>query len=138
MLESLEAICADLAADEDMWAAVRTGTHYVPLLPLLEHDYAEVGAKLAGCLMAAGIPRAEAAELSLSKLVVFALTAEIGRGWALNAVDWIIAGFPVDENVATALEHLAQQKRLPQHTRHQAFAAAKRWRRVQRTAGTSP
>jgi hypothetical protein len=133
--KSFEAICSDIAARDDLWPAVFSGSYFVPLLPVLEHPHPEASAKLADCLIAAGIPRAEVARLSLSKLVVFALTAEIGQGWPLAAVGWMTSGFPIDDEIATALEHLAQQRRFPQRTRHQAFAVAKRWRRSRNTAG---
>lgn len=125
-----ETICAAIIARDDAWPAVREGKNYVPLLCVLEHPHAEVSAKLADCLIAAGIPHGEATEVSLSKLVVFALTAEIVQGWALHATEWIATGFPIDDEIATALEHFAQQKRFPQGARHQAFAAATRWRRA--------
>jgi hypothetical protein len=133
--KSFQAICSAIAARDDAWSAVRNGSNYVPLLPVLEHPHPEVTAELADWLIAAGIPRAEAGEVSLSKLVAFALTADIGQGWALDAIGWIASGFPINDEIASALECLAQRRRFPQHIRHQAFAAAKRWRRGQHTSG---
>jgi hypothetical protein len=134
--KSIEAICSDMMARDDAWQAVRSGRSYVPLLPLLEHPHAEVSARLADCLTAAGISRAEAAEVSLAGLVAFALTADMGRGCAIDALKWVISDFPINDEIATGLEHLARQHRFPQQVRHQAFGAAKRWRRAHHAAVT--
>src|SRR5262249_55536909 len=128
--QTLEEICAGLASRPDAWAKVCEGQAYVPLLPFLEHPYSVVAAQLAECLVAAGLAQADAERVSLRRLVVFALTEPIGRGWGEYAVSWIEAGFPIDDEIATALEQVAQDKRFAQRVRHQAFAAAKRWRRT--------
>lgn len=85
-----------------------------------------VMAQLVDRLVAAGLARAEAERVSLRRLVVFALTAPIGRSWGEHAVSWIEAGFPIDDEIASALEQVAQDKRYQQRMRHRAFAAAKR------------
>lgn len=45
-------------------------------------------------------------------------------------MSWIEAGFPIDDEIASTLERVAQDKRFTQRVRHRAFAAAKRWRRA--------
>src|SRR5262249_1229704 len=99
--------------------------------PFLEHPYSVVEAQLVDGLVAAGLPRAEAAGVSLRDLVLVALTEPMRRGWSAHAVAWIEVGFPIDDEIASALEHAAQDKRILQRVRHRAFAAAKRWRRTQ-------
>jgi hypothetical protein len=106
------------------------GQTYIPLLPFLEHPYSIVGAQLVDRLEAAGFVRAEAECVSLRQLVVFALTGPMRWGWGGYAVSWVEAGFPIDDEIASALEQVAQDKRFPQRVRHRAFAAAKRWRRA--------
>jgi hypothetical protein len=128
--QTIEDICAALAARPDAWAKVCEGQSYVPLLLLLEHSYPTVVAQLADHLVAAGLARAEAERVSLRRLVVFALSAPIGRSWGEHAVSWIEAGFPIDDEIASALEQVAKDKRYQQRVRHRAFAAAKRWRRA--------
>jgi hypothetical protein len=127
---TIEEICAVLAAGPDAWAEVCEGQSYIPLLLLLEHPYPTVVAQLVDRLVAAGLARAEAERVSLPRLVIFALTAPIGRSWGEHAVSWIEAGFPIDDEIASALEQVAQDKRYQQRIRHRAFAAAKRWRRA--------
>jgi len=51
-------------------------------------------------------------------------------GWGGYAVSWIETGFPLDDEIASALEQIAQDKRFLQRVRHRAFAAARRWRRA--------
>jgi hypothetical protein len=128
--QTFEEICAGLAARPDVWAKVCEGQTYVPLLPFLEHPYSAVVVPLVDHLVAAGLARAEAERISLRRLVVFALTGPMSRGWGGHAVSWIEAGFPIDREIASALELLAQDKSFPQRVRHRAFAAAKRWLRA--------
>jgi hypothetical protein len=128
--QTLEEICAGLAARRDAWAKVWEGQSYIPLLPFLEHPYSAVVAQLVDRLVAAGLGRAEAECVSLRQLVVFALTGPMRWGWGGHAVSWIEAGFPIDDEIASALEQVAQDKRFPQRVRHRGFAAAKRWRRA--------
>jgi hypothetical protein len=130
--QTIEETCAALASRPDAWAKVCEGQTCVPLLPLLEHPYSVVAGELAERLAAAGFPRAEVERVSLRRLVVFALIAPIGTTWGVHAVSWIEAGFPIDDEVAAALEQLAHDKRFQQGVRHLAFAAAKRWRRAHR------
>jgi len=128
--QTIEEICAALAARRDAWAKVCEGQSYIPLLLLLEHPYPAVVAQLVDRLVAAGVARAEAERVSLRQLVVFALTGPMRWAWGGYAVSWIEAGFLIDDEIASALEQVAQDKRFPQRVRHQAFTAAKRWRRA--------
>jgi hypothetical protein len=128
--QTFEEICAGLVRHPDAWAKVCEGQNYIPLLPFLEHPYPAVVAQLIDRLVAAGLARAEAERISLRQLVVFALTGPMRRGWGGYAVSWIEAGFPIDDEIASALEQVAQDKRFQQRVRHRAFAAAKRWRRL--------
>lgn len=125
---TLAEICATVAAHPKAWSAICDECNYIGLVALLEHPYAVVDADLAAGLAAAGIPRAETERLSLGKLVLFALTAPIGRNWAIEAVGWIEAGCPLDDDIAEALEQFSRDKRFPQPVRYRAFAAARRWR----------
>ena len=59
---------------------------------------------------AAGIPPGEALSVSLGELVLFAVTAPIGRGWAIDAVGWIDTGFLLDGGIAAALQVLTGNK----------------------------
>jgi hypothetical protein len=128
--KTIEEICGGLAAHPEAWAAIRDGQSYLPLLPCLEHPYPVIEARLVEGLVAAGLPRAEAERVSLQRLVIFALTKPLNWGWGAHAVSWVHAGFPIDGELASALERVAQDKRFPQRIRHQAFSAAKRWRRA--------
>ena len=128
--QSFEQICEGLAARPDVWGRIREEQLYIPLLPFLEHPYSIVAARLIDGLAAAGVPRAEAQRVSLRGLVVFALSGPMRWGWGGYAVSWIEAGFPIDNEIASALEAIAQDKRFPQRVRHRAFAAARRWRRA--------
>jgi len=128
--QTIEEICAALAARPDAWAKVCVGQSSVPLLLLLEHPYAAVVAQVVDRLVVAGIARAEAERVSLRQLVIFALTGPMRWAWGGYAVSWIEAGFPIDDEIASALEQIGQDKRFPQRVRHRAFAAAKRWRQA--------
>src|SRR5215471_10438991 len=125
--QPFEEICKGLAARPDAWAKVCDGQNYMPLLPVLERPYSPVVAQLVDELIAVGLPRAEVERISLRELVVFALTGPLKWGWGENAVSWIEAGFPIDDEIASELEWAAQDKRFPQRVRHRAFSAAKRW-----------
>ena len=87
-------------------------------------------ARLVEGLLAAGLPRSEVEGVSLRDLVIFALTGPLKWGWGAHAVSWIESGFTIDDEVALALEQVAQDKRFPQRVRHRVFSAAKRWRRA--------
>jgi len=128
--QTFEEICAGLATRPEAWAKICEGQSYIPLLPFLEHPYSAVMAQLVDRLVAVGLARAEAERVSLRQLVVFALTGPMRWGWGGYAVSWIEAGFPIDDEIASALEQVAQDKRFAQRVRHRAFAAAKRWRRA--------
>ena len=128
--QTIEEICAALAARADAWAKVCEGQNYIPLLLLLEHPYSAVVTQLVDRLVAAGFARAEAERVSLRQLVIYALTGPMRWAWGGYAVSWIEAGFLIDVEIASALEQVAQDKRFPQRVRHRAFAAAKRWRRA--------
>ena len=128
--QTLEEICKGLVARPEVWAKMRDEQSCIPLLPVLEHPYAFVAARLVDGLVAAGLPRAEAERVSLRELVVFALAGPMRRGWGGHAVSWIEAGFPIDDEIASALEAITQDKTFPQRVRHRAFASAKRWRRA--------
>src|ERR1022692_3614829 len=54
--------------------------------------------------------------------------------WTGLAVSWINQGAPISEAVAKELEHVAQDKQLPQKMRQEAFAAAKNWRKAKTKA----
>src|SRR5262249_51358893 len=127
---SFEQICAGLAAHREAWAEIRDQRSYIALLPFLEHPYSVVVEKLVEGLVAAGLPRAEAEGVCLREVVVFALPGPMKWGWGGHAVSWIETGFPLDEEIASALEQIAQDKRFLQRVRHRAFAAARRWRRA--------
>ncbi len=128
--QTFEQICAGLATHRETWAAIRDRQSYISLLPFLEHPYSIVVAQLVEGLVAAGLPRAEAEDVPLWELVVFALTGPMKRGWGGHAVSWIEAGFPIDDEIASALEQVAQDRRFLQRVRHRAFAVARRWRRA--------
>jgi pimeloyl-ACP methyl ester carboxylesterase len=128
--KTFEEICAGLARHREAWAAIRDRESDMPLLPLLEHRYSVVAAQLVDGLVAAGLPRVEAERVSLRELMVFALTGPMRWGWGGYAISWIEAGFPIDDEIASALEQVAQDKRFLQRERHRAFAAARRWRRA--------
>lgn len=128
--QTIEQICTGLTRHAETWAKIRDGQNYIPLLPFLEHPYSVVKLRLVDGLASAGLPRAEAERISLRDLVVFALTGPMRWGWGAHAVAWIELGFPVDNELAAALEQVAQDKRFPQRVRHRAFAVARRWRRA--------
>jgi hypothetical protein len=54
--------------------------------------------------------------------------------WTALAVSWISQGAPISEDVASELEHVAQDKHLVQKVRQEAFAAAKKWRKAKTKA----
>jgi pimeloyl-ACP methyl ester carboxylesterase len=128
--QTFEQICEGLATHPDAWRRIREEQLNIPLLPFLEHPYSTVAARLIDGLAAAGIPRAEAQRVSLRELVVFALSGPMRWTWGGYAVSWIEAGFSIDDEIASALESIAQDKRFPQRVRHRAFAATRRWRRA--------
>jgi hypothetical protein len=100
---TLEELCQSLATHPEAWAQIRDGQSYIPLLPVLEHPYAFVVMRLVDGLVAAGLPRAEVERVSLREFVVFALAGPMRWGWGGYAVSWIEAGFPVDDEIASAL-----------------------------------
>jgi hypothetical protein len=128
--QTFEEICRGLATHPEAWTKIRDKQSYIPLLPFLEHPFSVVATRLIDGLVVAGLPRSDAERVSLRELVVFALTGPMKWGWGGHAVSWIEAGFPIDDEIASALEKVGQDKRFPQRVRHRAFAAAKRWRRV--------
>ena len=101
--QTFEEICAGLATRPEAWAKICEGQSYIPLLPFLEHPYSAVMAQLVDRLVAVGLARAEAERVSLRQLVVFALTGPMRWGWGGYAVSWIEAGFPIDDEIASAL-----------------------------------
>lgn len=113
-----------------MLASVLAGKSYLPLLPFLEHPHALVQERFVSCLIASGIPESAAKQISLQNLVLYALTThDVGAYWGASAMSWLEDGFPLDSDLALALETASQDKRFPQGVRHQAFSLAKRWRR---------
>jgi pimeloyl-ACP methyl ester carboxylesterase len=129
--QTFEQICEGLATRADLWRRMPEERLNIALLPFLEHPCSTVTERLIDGLATAGIPRAEAQQVSLRGLVVFALAGPVRWTWGGYAASWIEAGFPIDDEIASALEGIAQDKRFPQRVRHRAFAAAKRWRRAQ-------
>jgi hypothetical protein len=126
---SIEDICAQIASRPEARAAVLESRSYVPALPLLEHSFHEVEARLPLSLLRAGMSQQEVNRFSLGELVLFALAAELGAYWPTLAVAWLEAGLPTNGALAKALEALSQNKHVPQGTRHRAFALAKQYSR---------
>jgi hypothetical protein len=49
--------------------------------------------------------------------------------WPRLAISWIEQGAPIDQEVKTALDAVAENKHFPQDLRHKAFTIARRWER---------
>ncbi len=126
---TLDEFYAGVARHPEAWAAIRDGQSFVPMLAFLEHPYSVVDAQFVEGLVAAGLPRNEVERVSLRDLLVFALAGP-SIGWGGHAVSWVEAGFPMDDEIASALEQVARDKRFSQNVRHRAFSAARRWRRA--------
>ena len=81
----------------------------------------------------AGVPEEVARSVSLRELMEFAFAFDRGSSyWVGQAVEWLQAGFPLDQELADALDRLIQQHReWPQRLRHRAFGLIRRWQRGQ-------
>jgi hypothetical protein len=128
--KSIESICHTLAAHSESREAVVAGRSFVPLLPLLEHPFAQVQSAIPVALAAVGFSHKEIENTSTERIAIFALTkANLGTYWGELAISWLEQGLQMNENFAVALETIAQNDRFCQADRHRAFALTKRWQR---------
>jgi hypothetical protein len=128
---SLDGFVADIVGHPEGFVGLFARMGYLPLLPLLELPYPEVCDRLIAALTGAGVPEEAARSVSLRQLIGFALE----RGspyWVGQAVGWLQAGFPFDQELAGALDRLIQEHReWPQQLRHRAFGLIRKWQRGQ-------
>jgi hypothetical protein len=132
MKRTLDALAAELAAYPEPFGRLFSQIGYVVLLPVLEFPYTVVRERLVLALASAGIPESEAQAVSLHELVRFALR-RANPYWAGQAVAWVEAGFPLDREIAEALDRRATFKvGWPDELRDRAFMLVRRWERQQR------
>jgi hypothetical protein len=90
--------------------------HLVSLLPILEHQYtAEVASEL------------RIGNVDSNSLIRFAV-GECLDYWQGLALQWLLAGHPIDRTMATELEAFGRSHSGTQHDRHIAFRLAVRWK----------
>lgn len=131
MERSLDGLVANIVGHPEGFVGLFARMGYLPLLPLLELPYPEVCDRLIAALTGAGVPDEVARSVSLRRLVGFAFECETPY-WPEQAVGWLQAGFPLDQELAGALGRLIEQNpEWPQRLGHRAFALARRWERGQ-------
>jgi hypothetical protein len=134
MERNLDSFAAQLANEPEGFAGLLGRKGYMVLLPLLEWPYTEVSERLLPSFVAVGIPEDEVQAVSLRALVGFAIEWP-SPYWAGLAVAWLEAGFPLDRELAEALDRrVAEKHGWPQRLRHQAFRIVRRWQRQQEEA----
>ncbi|HYG33936.1 MAG TPA: hypothetical protein VEC99_04080 [Clostridia bacterium] len=104
---------------------------YVVLLPLLRLPYRTVLKDLPQALTDAGVSPGDAAQISLSRLVIFALCSR-PEFWASLAVEWLLQGFPVNSDIFMAGEEMLQSKRGMQRVRQSLAHILGQWKKSQR------
>jgi len=122
------AFIAKLAQHPEGLGSLLTRMGFVLLLPLLEYPYADVVEQLPNALVRAGLDEADRQRVSLRDVVCGALRSDSAY-WTGLAVTWLEAGFPLDEDVATAIEEMVKKKVAVQQHRHKAFQIMQRWKR---------
>lgn len=134
MERSLDGFVADLAGHPEGFVGLFARMGYLPLLPLLELPYPEVRGRLIAVLTGANIPEEVARSVSLHALVKFAV-ARSTPYWVEQAVGWLEAGFPLDQELADTLDRrrVQEHRAWSQRLRHRAFGLVRRWQRGQQT-----
>jgi hypothetical protein len=130
MERSLDAFAADIANHPEGFGRLFDRMGYWFLLPLLQLPYPEVAERLVSSLTNAGVPETQAKAVSLRELVGFALQ-RASPYWASRAVVWLEAGFPLDQQMAEAVDRHVADKHWSQQERHRAFGLVRRWERQQ-------
>jgi hypothetical protein len=96
--KSIESICHTLAAHSESREAVVAGRSFVPLLPLLEHPFAQVQSAIPVALAAVGFSHKEIENTSTERIAIFALTkANLGTYWGELAISWLEQGLQMNE-----------------------------------------
>jgi hypothetical protein len=101
---------------------------FMPLLPLLEMEQNVVRALVSHGVKAANVPPAAEEDFPYRELITYALNWETD-GWPGDAIKWLEGGFPLNRDIANALEELSHDGRRGQSLRHSARAMVKRWSR---------
>ena len=130
MERSLDTFAAELTAHPEGFSGLFDRMGYLALLPLLEFPYPVVAERLVSALTGSGVPEARAKAVSLRELVGFALRRATPY-WASRAVVWLEAGFPLDQQLAEAVDRHVADKHWSQQERHRAFGLVRRWDRLQ-------
>jgi len=100
------------------------------LVQLLDYPYREVSEDLEGHLAKCGFGGQVApGDVSLSDVVVAALTWPNSVSYYNSAAAWIEQGMPLDETIVAAIDATSKVTTLPQSTRQRLFALARRWER---------
>jgi hypothetical protein len=103
------------------------------LLPLLKGPYSDAPDRLPSLMTSRGWSAERASEVSLPRLVVIGLTFGSAH-WFSAAVDWLEQGFPIDPDIARAVDERKADASLSQAARHAAYAIVRRWEKGGRTA----
>jgi len=100
----------------------------MPLLPLLELESNVVHELVSNGVRTAGLPPAAGEDFPYSELITYALNWETDY-WPGEAIKWLEGGFPLNRNIAKALEELSHEQRKGQCLRHRARVLSKHWSR---------
>jgi hypothetical protein len=100
-----------LIGREDVRAKMRAAASTIPALPLLEYALVEIQS----------IEHQLPAEAQLKDILHTAMISPSGH-WASCALEWIIQGFPIDEDVVEWHETCKDNKRISQRIRQAAHS----------------
>lgn len=99
---------------------------YIWLLPLLQHPWSNA---------VNALKVANASSIELPRLVECGLRWNGADFWPMMAMSWLEDDFPLNDDIADALDALSKRKGVQQTLRHKAFAMARRYERAQTSAG---
>ncbi|SRR5258706_14110074 len=129
--DSCAEVVGMLAKKPEGFSGVFRHMGYVALLPLLRLPYHTVLKELHQALTDVGVSPEDAAQISLSRLVLFALHSRT-EFWASLAVEWLSQGFPVNSDIFMAAEEMLRSKRGMQRVRGNLANVLGEWKKSQR------
>ncbi len=129
--DSCAEVVGMLAKRPEGFSGVFRRMGYVALLPLLRLPCRMVLRDLPKALADGNVPPEDAAQISLPRLVVFALCSPT-HSWANLAVEWLSQGFPIDSEIFMAGEALIQSRRGMQRVCGNLAYVLGQWKKSQR------
>jgi hypothetical protein len=120
-----------LAKEPEGFSGIFRRMGYTALLPLLRLPSRIVVRDLPTALTDVGVSSGDVAQISLSRLVVFALSSA-PESWANLAVEWLAQGFPINSDIFMAGEALLQSPRGSQRARGDLTHTLARWKKSRR------